>query len=111
MRRPAGADRIPALRTKTEALLQPQFVHPEIAEVVLVEETLSQTEAEGGEQNLSRVVTEAGPAQMGDAVVLAVNMEAVEVGIAPAEGELPRGMQVGTAAARCGQASVARPGG
>jgi hypothetical protein len=44
---------------------------------------------------LPRIVGKADAAQLGDAVGLAVNDKAVEMGVGPAEGDLEHGVEVG----------------
>lgn len=76
-------------------LLNADLVAPGDVEVVLIEEALLRPKAKIGQADLVGVVGEAGPAEVSDAVVLAVNDELVEVGIAPAEGDLDDGVQLG----------------
>ena len=44
---------------------------------------------------MPRIVGKADAAQLGDAVGLAVNDKAVEMGVGPAEGDLEHGVEVG----------------
>jgi hypothetical protein len=47
---------------------------------------------------MARIITEAEPAEVADAVLAAVTDETVQVLVAPAQGDLQRGMQVGDGA-------------
>src|ERR1035438_6698105 len=90
---PAGANRTqPAF--PRENLLQADIVLPEIVEIVFVQKTLTQPESEAGQMNLLGVVVEPDAALMRDPVVLAVNVEAIEVRIAPAHGDLNGVMEI-----------------
>jgi hypothetical protein len=73
-------------------------VAPAVDEVVLVEEPLSDAQAEVGKLDLMRVVAEPQTARVGHAVFPAVDDEAVQVLVAPAQGDLEGGVEVGEAA-------------
>jgi hypothetical protein len=70
-------------------------VAPAVAEVVLVEEPFADAQTEIGKVDLMWIVPEPETARVGDAVFTAVDDEAVQVLVAPAEGELEGGVQVG----------------
>jgi hypothetical protein len=78
-------------------------VAPAVEEVVLVEEPLADPQAEIGKVDLICVVTEPETARVGDATLPAVDDEAVQVLVAPAEGELEGGVEVGDAAVAADQ--------
>ena len=58
---------------------------PAVGEVILIEEALTDSKAKVGQAYMSGIVTEADPAVMPDAVLTAVDDEAVQVLVAPAE--------------------------
>ena len=64
-------------------------------EVVLIGEALARPKAEIGQAKVVGAVGKADPTEVGDAVGLAVSDELVEVGVAPAEGDLDGGVQFG----------------
>jgi hypothetical protein len=68
--------------------LDAHVVLPAICEVVLVDEPLADAQTKIGQAYVSGIVTEADPAVMTDAVFTAVNDEAVQVLIGPAESRL-----------------------
>src|SRR5262249_38493778 len=87
-----------AHRTQTfprENLLQADIMLPEIREIVFVQKTLTQPESEAGQVNLLGVVVEPDATLMSAPVVLAVNVEAIEVRIAPAHDDLNGVMEIG----------------
>ena len=71
---------------------------PAVGEVVLVEKALTDAEAKVGQAYVSGIVTEADPAVMPDAVVTAVDDEAVQVLVAPAQHALKAGVEIGDGA-------------
>jgi hypothetical protein len=73
-------------------------VAPAVDEVVLVEEPLSDAQTEIGKLHLIRVVAEPQTARVGHAVLPAVDDEAVQVLVAPAQGELEGGVEIDDAA-------------
>ena len=68
---------------------------PAVGEVVLVQETLTDAEAKVGQAYVSGIVTEANPAVMPDAILAAVDDEAVQVLIAPAQCSLKGCVEIG----------------
>ena len=91
---PAGANRTqPAF--PRENLLQANIMHPEIVEIVFVQKTLTTAgnRSRPGKPSWGR--REPDAALMSDPVVLAMNMEAIEMRIAPAHGDLNGVMEIG----------------
>jgi hypothetical protein len=78
-----------------EHFLQADVVLPEIVEIVFIKKALTQPESEAGQKNLFRIVVKPDATLMSDSVVLAVNMKAMEVEIAPAHGDLDGVMEIG----------------
>lgn len=70
---------------------------PVIVQVVLVQKPLAKPKSEVGEMDLLRVVVERNASRMRHAVVLAVNVKPMKVGIAPAEADLNGVMEIGDA--------------
>jgi hypothetical protein len=70
-------------------------VVPAIEEVVLVQESFADAQAEVGKLDLIGVVTEPETARVGDAVLAPVDDEAVQVLVAPTQGELEGAVEVG----------------
>jgi hypothetical protein len=79
-------------------LLNVHVMLPAVGEVVLVQEALANTKAKLGQVYVSGIVTEADPAVRADAVLTAVDDEAVQMLVAPAKDELERREQVGNGA-------------
>jgi hypothetical protein len=75
-------------------LLNADLVAPGDVEVVLVDEALARAKAEIGQAYLVWIVGEAHPTRVGNTVTLAVDHEAVEVRVGPAEGSLDAGVEV-----------------
>ena len=71
-----------------EHLLQADVVLPEIVEIVFIKKALTQPEPKVSQKNLFRIVVKPDATLMSDSVVLAVNMNAMEVEIPPAHGDL-----------------------
>ena len=71
---------------------------PAVGEVILIEEALTDSKAKVGQAHVSRIVAEADPAVMPDAVLTAVDDEAVQVLIAPAQRKLKGGVEIGDGA-------------
>ncbi len=84
--RPAGS--LPPVR----------LVAPAVEEVVLVEESFADAQAEVGKLHFMRVVAEPETARVGNAVFPTVDDEAVQVLVAPTQGDLEGGVEVGDAA-------------
>ncbi len=61
---------------------------PEIAEIVLIKKALPLAEVEGGEGNLLWVGRKLGAAGTADTIFFTADQEAVEMGVAPVEGDL-----------------------
>src|SRR5512135_1695156 len=97
----ADTDRIASLRFLRESAFDADLMVPSVAEVILVEEALVAAELEVGEADLMGIQGEPGPARSADAVVPAVDAEAMQMGVAPAEGDLDDVMELseGTLAA------------
>src|SRR6266498_3624883 len=76
-------------------LLDADLVAPGDVEVVLVGEALTHLKTEIGQADLVGVVGKAHPTRIGDAVAFAVDDEAVQMGVGPAEGDLDAGVQLG----------------
>ena len=85
---PTDTDRVPPLRLLREPVFDPDLVLPRVAEVILVEEAFVAAELEVGEADLACILGEPGPARPADAIIPAVDAEAMEMGVAPAEGDL-----------------------
>jgi hypothetical protein len=77
-------DGIALVRGRRHDLLDADLVLPRDVEVVLVEEAIARPEAEMSQMHLVRVVGEAHPTRVGNAIALAVDHELVEVGVRPA---------------------------
>src|SRR5262249_54477117 len=75
-------------------LLKPDLVPPEVVEIVLVDEALVEAEAEISETKELGIVAKGDAAGVGNAVVLAVDDEAVEVGVGPIEGSLDEVVEI-----------------
>ena len=84
----ADANRVVPPSPDRQELLNAHIVLPAVREVVFIQETLTCAEVKVGQAYVSRVVTEANSAVMADSVLAAVDDEAVQVLIAPAEDEL-----------------------
>jgi hypothetical protein len=91
------AARIGAPRRQRQDLLDPEVVLPAVDEVVLVPEALADAEPELAEPHAARV----GIARV--AVLAPLDDEAMQVLIAPAEGRLHGGMEVGDGAVAADQ--------
>ena len=78
-------------------LLQPDIMLPAIVQIVFVEETLARPKWEIGKLNLLGIISEGNAALVRDAIILAVNVKPMEVGIAPAHSDLNDVMEVGNA--------------
>ena len=105
---PADAERIAPRRLLREPPFDPDLVLPGVAEVILVEEPLVGAELEVGEADLAGILGEPEPARSADAVIAAVDAEAMEVGVAPIEGDLDDVMELGEGAVAADQDAVAR---
>jgi hypothetical protein len=70
-------------------------VPPGNVEVVLIEEALACPKVEISQAYLIWIVGKGDPAKVGDAVVLAVSDELMEMRVAPAKGDLDGGVQLG----------------
>src|SRR6266498_3672712 len=70
------------------------LVAPGDVEVILVVDALADPKVEISQANLIGIVGKADPAKIGDAVVLAVDDELMEMRVGPAEGDLDDGMQL-----------------
>ncbi len=71
---------------------------PAIGEVVLVEKSLTDTQSKVGQLYLPGIVGKANATDMSDTVFAAVNDEAVQVLVIPAESCLKAAVQVGNGA-------------
>ena len=67
---------------------------PGDVEVVLVPEALARPKAEISQVYLIGIVGKADPTEVGDAVILAVDDEQMEMRVAPAEGDLDGDMKL-----------------
>ena len=81
----------------------PDLVPPGIAEVILVEEPFVAAELEAVEPDRVGIVSEPGSPDPAEAIVAAVDAEAVEVGVGPAEGDLDGRMEIGQGAVAADQ--------
>jgi hypothetical protein len=90
----ARADRVAPRGLRRQGLLHPDVVLPPISEVVFVYEALANPKTKIAKADFTGVVGEAEAARIPDAVLATVDHEAVEVVVAPAEGELQGGVQV-----------------
>lgn len=77
-----------------QCLLKANVQDPSVREIVFVEEALPAAQSEIGEPNLQWVIRETDATAPGDAVRLAVDVESVQMGIAPAHRRLEDGMQL-----------------
>ena len=71
---------------------------PAVGEVIFVQEALTNAEAKVGQAYVSGIVTEADPAVMPDAVLAAVDDEAVQVLVGPAQDSLQSVVEIGDGA-------------
>src|SRR6266511_3674460 len=78
--------RIVLRRVEGYNLLKPDFVPPQVVEVILVEKALVDAEAEVGEAKELGIVRKAHAAGVSNAIVFAVDDEAMEVRVGPAKG-------------------------
>ena len=103
---PANADRVAPAGFGRDELLDPDVVAPAVDEVVVVDEPFPDAQAEAGQRDPPGVVAETDTAGVGDAVLAAVDDEAVQVLVGPAEGGLQDRVQVGNCGRRfrtCGE--------
>jgi hypothetical protein len=84
------------VRIVGRSLLDTDLTLPAVVEVILIGEALVCAEAEIRQADLCGLVGKADPAELGDAVVLAVDHKAMQMGVGPAEGDLDAMVQVGT---------------
>src|ERR1035437_7854281 len=70
---------------------------PDIVEVVLVEEALAKPEPEVGQMDLLGIVAEPNASFVLPPEIFAMNMKLMEVGIAPAHGDLNRVVEISDA--------------
>jgi hypothetical protein len=91
----ASTRRIAARVLQWQNAFEPELMLPEIAEVVLVAEAAVDAQAQVTEAHLPWIVGKADAARLGDAVVLAVDHKAVQVGVGPVEGNLEDVVEVG----------------
>jgi hypothetical protein len=87
--------RIALRRVEGHDLLKPDLVPPKGVEIVLAEEALARAEAEISEANQLGIVAKGDAAGVGNAIVFAVDDEAVEVGVGPIEGSLEEVVELG----------------
>ena len=80
-----------------EYLLQPDIMFPAIVHVVLIKKALTKPQFEVAETDLLRVVVEHHAALVSYAVFLAMNVKAMEMGIAPTHSNLNGVMEIGDA--------------
>ena len=95
---PTRAGRVATVRLQRKDLLDAHVVLPAISEVILVEEALADAQSEINQPYLARIVSEADPAVMVDAVLTTVNGEAIEMLVCPTQADLERRVQVRDAA-------------
>lgn len=76
-------------------LFQADVVLPAVGQVVLVAEALAFAQPEVSEADLVRVIAEREAAAVRDAIVPPVNVEAMQVFILPAHGDLEDGVELG----------------
>jgi hypothetical protein len=84
----SDTDGIGSLRLHGEPSLDSDLVLPRVAKIILVEESLVEAELEAVEPDLACISGERKAADPANALVAAVDAEAVEVGVGPAEGDL-----------------------
>ncbi len=94
----AHADGIGFRRVEGHRALEADLVLPQVAKVVFVAETRVLTKAEIRQADLGRVISKGDPAEVGEAIVLAMDDKAVEVRIAPVEDDLQAVMEIGDGA-------------
>ncbi len=82
---PADTDRIGPPRLLVEPAFDPDLVLPPVAEVILVEEPFVGAELEVDEPNLACILGEPKTAVPADPIISAVDAEAMQVRVAPAE--------------------------
>ena len=67
---------------------------PAVGEVILIQEAFTDSKAKVGQAYVSGIVTEPDPAIMPDAVLTAVDDEAVQVLVGPPKRELEGGVEI-----------------
>ncbi len=88
------ANRIGPPRFGGQVAFDPDLVPPGIAEVILVEEPFVAAKLEAVEPDRVGVVRKRWSSDPADPVIPAVDAEAMEVGVSPAEGDLDDGMEI-----------------
>ncbi len=83
------AHRVPSSRLPRPDLLDPDVVLPAVGEVVLIQEALADTQIQIGQSHLARIAAATVP------ILPPLDDEAMEVLVAPVQGCLQGGMQLG----------------
>ena len=91
----ASAGGVATPRLKRTDLLDADVVLPAVSKVILVEETLTETQPKVGQSNLLGIVAKADATEMTDAVLTTVNDEAIEMLIAPTQCDLQDDVEIG----------------
>jgi hypothetical protein len=81
-----------------ELFLHPDLMLPEVPEVILVQESLTESEVQVAELDLRRVIRKPHPTRLRDAITLSPDHELMEMVAFPAHGDLESIMQVGNGA-------------
>jgi hypothetical protein len=86
-------------------LLHPDFVLPVVVEVVLIKKPLTHPELEVRQVNRLRVIVKRQTSPVAHAIVFPVNVEAVQMGVGPTEGNLECIVEIGDRAVTANQQS------
>ena len=86
----SGADRIASTRLDRQDRLRPHVVAPAVAQVVLVEESFADPQAEIAKLDLMRVVAEGDATGVGNAILPPVDDEAIHSASAALNARLPK---------------------
>jgi hypothetical protein len=93
-----NADGVPALRLHRQLLFDANLMLPQVPKVILVQESLAESEAQVGEPDLRRVIRKPQTTGLRDAITLPPDDELMEMLAFPAHGDLEGIMQVGNGA-------------
>ena len=88
-------DGVDLFRIERQTFFNTNIMQPDIAEVVFIEKPFTCPKIKGGKKNLFRVVGETDPAIVVNAIVLAMNVELIQVTITPANRNLNCVVEIG----------------
>src|SRR6266436_8111832 len=84
-------------RAQRQHLFEPYIVLPVVVEIILIQKAFTKTKTELGQPNAVWVIGEGEASLVRNAVIFAVDVKTMQVGITPAHGNLNRVMKVGNA--------------